>query len=190
MTTDPFAIDKSPTTEPDAMVIGSFVQWRRLFDYPSSTYTLRYDVHNGGQGHNVTFNGTYDATNEWWAFSVGSADYGNVDAGLHHWDLVLTRTSDGEEVFLEHGALLFFASTGDRRTHAEIMVAKIESVMEGRADHDIESYSIKNRSLTRMSVKELMQWREYYLDEIARTGGSTTAGKTGPSKNTLRVRFV
>jgi hypothetical protein len=39
------------------------------------------------------------------------------------------------------------------------------------------NYSIKNRSITKMSPKELVEWRDYYLVEIGRTGGSETAGK-------------
>ncbi len=85
--------------------------------------------------------------------------------------------------------MILHETTDDRRTHAEIMVAKIESVLQGRADHDIESYSIKNRSLTRMSVKELMHWRDYYRAEVDYTGGSDTGAKR-VKKNTVRVRFI
>lgn len=186
--TTPFDVDSSPITEPDALVIGTFAQWRRLFDYDGALFNLRYDVHDGGHGHDVTFTGTWDAANNWWVFTIGAADYGNAHAALYRWDLILERISDGEVVILETGVVRFFDTNSDRRTHAEIMVAKIESVLENRADHDIESYSIKDRSLTRMSPKELIQWRDFYIDEIKRLGGSVTSHD--PKGNTVRVRFV
>ena len=103
--------------------------------------------------------------------------------------MIVTRISDSESTIVQTGVVVLFATTDDRRTHAEVMVKKIESLLSGRADSDVESYSIKNRSITKMSVNELRDWREYYLAEISRTGGSTT-GADRPSKNTLRVRWI
>ena len=103
--------------------------------------------------------------------------------------MVLVRSSDSEAAVLGSGFLQVFGTTEDRRSHAEIMFGKNESVLSGRADHDIESYTIKSRSLTRMSVKELLNWRDYYKDEVARTGGSTGDVSVAKS-NTMRVRWI
>lgn len=187
--TNPFDISNSPTTEPESMVLNTFVQWRRLLDYSDTAYSLYYVFQDGSHGHSLTVTGTYDSVNEWWEFSVGNGGYDNLHSGLVRWDLFVERLSDTEKVIITTGSTMLHVSTDDRRTHAEIMVSKIESVLEGRAAHDIESYTIKSRSLTRMSVKELTEWREYYLSEVERTGGSSTADR-GPKTNTVRVRFI
>lgn len=183
---DIFDISESPITEPESLLIGNFTQWRRLIDYPDSAYSVYYEYFNESAR---TIAGTYDAANEWWEFTLTSADYQHIHAGEVRWDLYVERTSDSQRVAISSGVFLVHRTTDDRRTHAEVMVAKIESVLQNRADHDIESYSIKNRSLTRMSVKELLQWRDFYIAEVERTGGSIT-GADKPKKNTIRARFI
>jgi hypothetical protein len=81
------------------------------------------------------------------------------------------------------------ANNVDPRTHAEIMVAKIESLLQGKADSDVSNYSIGNRSLTKLSFEELMNAREYYQREVVRHMNEEKVrhGKTGSS--TIRVRF-
>ncbi len=187
MAVNPFDSDSLATVEPDSIVAGSYVAWKRLLDYDSASYALRYDLVPRGDSMTLPVSGTRVA--DGWTFEVASVVTGAWLSGEYRYNLVLIRASDSEEAIIESGQLTVFGSTQDRRTHAEVMVGKINSLLEGRADHDIESYTIKSRSITRMSVSELRQWRDYYLDEIARTGGSTTRQGSAPS-NTLRVRFV
>lgn len=186
---NPFDTTLSPVTEPESLLVGSYVKWRRLLDYSDTTYSLSYRFVALSDATTQTLSGTFDSDNEWWTFEFLAASLSAWTVGTHRWDLILTRTSDSETVVVATGSLELFATTADRRTHAEVMVAKIESLIEGRADADVESYSIKSRSITKMSIKELREWREYYLSEIERTGGSTS-GARKPSKNTVRVRWV
>jgi len=188
MVTNPFTVATSPTTEPESLMVGSFAQWRRLLDYPDSDYSLAYNLYPADSRAARSISGTFDSDKRWWVFTVAASDTTGWFADRYRWDLVLTRTSDGESALISTGSLLVHTSSEDRRTHAEVMVKKIESLLEGRADSDIESYSIKSRSLTKMSVKELREWREYYAAEIDRTGGSSTAGRR-PPQNTVRVGF-
>lgn len=181
---NPFDINASPVTEPESLLTGSFAQWRRLFDYSDDDYSLAYRLVPGFGGTPVVISGTFDASNKWWVFKIPNGT--QIGAGTQRWDLLLTRLSDDEVVSIATGSFVVHGTTTDRRTHAEVMVAKIESLLIGRADADIESYSIKSRQITKMSVKELREWREYYLAEIQRTGGSTTGGNK-PKANTLRV---
>lgn len=186
---NPFDVNASPITEPESLLVGSYKQWRRLLDYDDANYSLSYRFvpQEGGTVQNVA--GTFDASNEWWVFEITTVDLASWSLGAQRWDLLLERLSDNETVSLATGSLTLHATNQDRRTHAEIMVEKIESLLVGRAATDIESYTIKSRSLTKMSIKELREWREYYLAEIEQTGGSTTGSDT-PKKNTLRVRWV
>lgn len=179
-----FDVENTSFSEPLSLIKGTYQQWRKRSDFTDAAYTLKYEIQS--EGLTTTANGSYDNTNEWWVFELTSADYDSIVSGDARWDLIVTRTSDSERIVLETGVFTVHMTTDDRRTHAETMVAKIESVLENRADHDIESYSIKSRSLTRMSVKELRDWREYYQAEIERTGGSRTNRNTA-KKNTVLV---
>lgn len=181
--TDPFDTDTLPTSPPDVIVAGLRVAWKQETTYSDSLYALEYRV--GG----VTISGDYDAADASWTFTIPGATSASWSAGDQRWSLVLVRLSDDEAIEIATGIWTVFATGSDRRTHAEIMLKKIESVLEGRADADVASYTIKGRSLTKLSPSELTTWRDYYKAEIAQTGGSTT-GAAVPRKNTVRVRFV
>lgn len=187
MVSNPFESASYSTREPDSIVIGSFVAWTRDLDFNDTGYSVRYDLIPLATGSTLTIPASY--VDGLWVFEVTSTLTAAWTAGEYRMNLVVVRTSDSEEAQLETGHVTIFGSTDDRRTHAEIMVQKIQSVLEGRADHDVESYSIKSRSITRMSVKELREWRDYYLDEIGRTGGSTSKNETA-NTNTIRTRFI
>jgi hypothetical protein len=185
---DPFDTTTAPITEPPSILIGVFTAWRRDLGYDPVTMTVKYRLTpaTGGTVREIT--GT-SSDGEIWTFTIPSATSALWAAGQYRWDMLVTRISDSEFTIVQTGMFDLFLTTDDRRTHAEVMVKKIESLLSGRADSDVESYSIKNRSITKMSVNELRDWREYYLSEISRTGGSTT-GADRPSANTIRVRWI
>ena len=185
MAENPFDLSNAPITEPASFTAGYWSGWRRELDYDDAVFRLEYRFHNAG--HTGVLVGT--RSGDYWLFEALGSFTEDFHTDRYRWDLVLVRLSDGEETLHSTGYIQGYATPRDRATHAEIMVAKIESILSGRADSDVESYSIKNRSITKMSVKELVEWRNYYLSEIERTGGSET-GVTRPRKNTVRVRFV
>lgn len=185
---DPFDTTSAPLTEPESILAGSFIAWRRELAIASADYGVKYRMTPtaGGAPIEVTGSTTDDAI---WTFTALSTVTATWLAGEYRWDLIVTRLSDSEVAVTETGMFRVFATSNDRRTHAEVMVAKIESLLSGRADSDVDNYSIKNRSITKMPVRELLEWRDYYRAEVARTGGSTT--NTGRAKNnTVRVRFI
>ena len=81
------------------------------------------------------------------------------------------------------------AATSDPRTHAKIMLDKIESLLEGRADKDVSSYSIAGRSLNKMSISELLEWRNYYKAEYNRELSKQRNENEDGSGNTIKVSF-
>ena len=80
----------------------------------------------------------------------------------------------------------------ERLHHAQLMLDKIESLLLGKADDDVASYTIKSRSINKMSPEELRQWREYYRREVANVSAATPGLFAQPVTNpsTLRVRFT
>lgn len=185
---DPFDTANVPTTEPESLVAGSYVAWNRKLDLSNTLYSVAYRLIPTSGGTPLTLTGTTVDGGKVWSFHALSAVTAAWREGEYRWDILITRLADSEVALTETGTMRVFASTQDRRTHAEIMLVKIESLLTGRAGSDVDNYTIKNRSISKMSVKELLEWREYYRSEVARTGGSATnAGRA--KNNTIRVRW-
>lgn len=179
--TDPFA----PTAgEPVSLIIGAFAAWTVDDGFDADDYSLKYVFRQGVAA--VELAGSY--TSGAWTFTANSAFTATLSSGRHILDLIVVRLSDGEEKVVRTSTITCFDTVADRTSHAQTMVEKIESILEGRADHDVESYTIKSRSITKMSVRELTDWREYYLAELGRQVNDVTGKR--PRNNSLKVGFV
>lgn len=175
--TDPFSFNSEG--EPSEVILGSFVAWRTAYTYDSALYRMEYVFRNSGPDR-IVVGSVIDGV---WSFSIiGSVSTG-WNHGPHTWDLNLVRLSDNEKMVVASGFIKFYAPTEDRRSSARVMLDKIESILLNRADDDVESYTIGSRSITKMSLEELMTWRDHYRSEVSReeAGGRTP---------TLKVRFV
>ena len=161
-------------TEPAKIKAGDLTQWKRTdlgTDYANSSYTLEYSARLEGTGSTeIEISAT--ASGDDYLVSIGKSTTANYTVGIYHWQAYIYRNSDSERITLDSGTWEVVrnndASTADPRTHAKIMVEKIESLLEGRADADVSSYSIAGRSLTKLSIDELMTWRDRYKAEYQR----------------------
>ena len=161
-------------TEPAKIIAGDLIQWKRTdlgSDYANGSYTLKYSSRLEGTG-STEFEITASASGDDYLVSVSKSTTANYTAGTYHWQMYITRNSDSERLTLDTGTWEVVANrdaaTTDPRTHAKIMVEKIEALLEGRADADVASYSIAGRSLTKLSIDELMTWRDRYKSEYLR----------------------
>ena len=190
-----FDADNAPTIEPDRIVVGDRSTWRKKNlgqDYPSTAYSVSYVSRSaaGGGAHEFAVTGSADGND--YLFTIPSTQSSDFDIGHHHWQLEITRTSDSERIVIRTGSwdvITDLDNNVDPRSHAEIMVDKIETVLQGRADADVLSYSINGRSLSKMQPSELVEWRDYYRREV------TLEHKKDHVKNglahggSIRVRF-
>ncbi len=69
------------------------------------------------------------------------------------------------------------------------MLDKIEGLLIGRADKDVSSYSIQGRSFAKMSIVDLLQWRDYYSKEVTKERRDNAIALGRPTKTTVKVRF-
>lgn len=163
-----------PDTEPTELRLGDRWAWKRTdlgTDYPPASYALTYSMQLLGDGnHTILVTASESGTD--YVIEVPSATTAGYIAGDYRWYLFITRSSDSQRVNLATGTLSVKENTAsghhDESSHAEVMVRKIELVLNGRADADVMSYSIAGRSLSKMSPDELVQWRDYYLAEVAK----------------------
>lgn len=164
--------DTPPTSEPNQIVAGDYLTWKRTdlgSDYDNSTYTLTYEARLEGSG-STSISITATASGDDYLVQEVATTTDDYTVGVYHWSAYITETADAtKRITIDSGTWEVVAdlatSTSDPRTHAKIMVDKIESLLEGKADSDVANYSIQGRSLTKLSIDELIKWRNYYKAE-------------------------
>jgi hypothetical protein len=190
-----FDADQAREGEPTEIVVGDFIQWKRsdlVDDYPLSEYSVEYVARITGGGSNeikvaaTETGGTYLIT-------VDSATSAEFVAGYYHWQLEVTKTSTGDRVVVDRGAFTAVVDLDDNqadpRLFEEKMLAKIETILLGKADADVSSYSIAGRSLTKYSYQELQDLHDQYEAKVNRHKQleRIKLGKT--THHTVKVRF-
>lgn len=160
-----------PETEPSKVIVGDTLQWKRTdlgADYPNDAYTLSYAARLEADG-TTAITITASASGNDYLVSVAAATTAAYTAGVYHWSAFMTRNSDSARVTVDSGTFEVLANKAaaetDPRSHAKLMLDKIESLLEGRADGDVASYSIQGRSLTKLSISDLLMWRAKYKAE-------------------------
>lgn len=186
----------APEGEPLKVVVGDFIQWKKTAlaeAYPPATHSAEYVARiAAGQSDEIKIAATERAS--YYLFKVTSATSASFQTGFYHWQLEITETASGNRIVLERGEFEAIADLdnngADPRTHAEIMLDKIESLLEGRADKDVSSYAIQGRSISKMSIADLLQWRDYYRKEVVKERRDQAIAQGKPTKTTVKVRFL
>ena len=189
-----FDVANAPTTEPEKFAIGDFVQWKRedlVDDYPTATHSATWIARlASGTSSEITVNATETST--YYLFTIPSATSSGFTQGHYHWQLEITETSSGNRIIIDSGTLDIEYDLDvnvDPRSHAQIMVDKIESILQGKADADVASYSINGRSLTKMSFQDLIDARDFYRKEYVKELQLERAKNGDATGATVLVRF-
>jgi len=190
-----FDADNAPEGEPLEIVVGDFLQWKRsdlVVDYPPADYSAEYVARiTGGGSNEIKLAGTEDP--KYYLFTVDSATSAEFLPGYYHWQLEITQTSSGNRIVVDQGDFNALPDLDDNqadpRIHAEKMITKIETILEGKADSDVSNYSIAGRSLTKMTFEELLEARDRYRRELVQHENKERLkrGKSGGS--TIKVKF-
>lgn len=192
-----FDRDNYPTQEPDRLVTGDRFAWQRpdlVSDYPLADYTMTYhfsEDSGGGGTHHFTLSSTEADDNYY--FEKPSSETATLSAGDWEWQLYAIRTSDSERITLDYGITKFVLgeldTNTDLRSHAKKVLDAIEAVIEGRATIDQSSFSLGGRSLSRMSIDELMTFRDRYKTEYLKEVKLSRIRNKQGSGNTIKVNF-
>lgn len=192
-----FDSSNAPEGEPLEIVPGDYLIWKKTAiaqDYPPASYTATYVARiTGGGSSEIQLVGTSGGGGAYYLFTVSSATSSSFNPGFYHWQLEIVQNSSGNRIVVERGeftAVVDLDINGsDPRTHAEVMIAKIESILSGKADSDVSNYSIAGRSLTKMTFAELMEARDRYRAEFQREVIADRVRRGKPSGVTVKVRF-
>ena len=189
-----FDSDNAPEGVPEQLVVGDFFQFKVTTfsqDYANTAHTMRFvaRIATGGSSE-IIATATNDGND--YLFTVASSVTEDYDVGHYHYQLEIERTSDNNRIVVDRGEIDIvtdFDNNVDPRTHAEIMLGKIETILQGKADNDVESYSINGRSLNKFSPNELLEWRDYYKREVAAHKRREAIKHGRKSKATILGRF-
>lgn len=191
-----FDENEAPEGEPLKIVVGDFIQWKKTAlaeTYPPALYSASY-VARIAAGTTAEIQIAAVERSDYYLFTASSQTSAAFTAGFYHWQLEVVQTSSGNRVVVERGEFEIIQdldnSGADPRTHAEIMLNKIESLLQGRADKDVSSYSIQGRSIAKMSIVDLLQWRDYYRKEVSKERRDNAIALGKKTKTTMKVRFL
>ena len=183
-----------PSKEPTELQLGDFWAWKRIdlaTDYPSAAYALIYEFNlvDGSTASNFTLTAT-EANDEYIISTTSTTSY---TAGNYNWIAYIQRSSDNARIKIGEGFTEiqqnYATTTSSVRSHAKVVLDAIEAVIENRATIDQSSMSIAGRSLSRMSVDELMTFRNTYKAEYLKEVKMTRIKNGHGSGNTIKVKF-
>lgn len=177
--------------EPSEVRAGDTVKWKKyIADYmPADGWTLYYAINNSSALIEITTSDNGDgyhlvneapATTDLWA------------AGVYKWQ---SYVSDGTDRYtIETGTIEILPDLTDAATDTRSIVKRtldaIEAVIENRASIDQQSYTIAGRSLSRMSVEELLTLRDKYKSEYLQEIQSEKIARGLGTKNKILVRLT
>jgi hypothetical protein len=191
-----FDESNAPEGEPIKIVVGDFVQWKKSSlaqSYPPATHSAEYVARITAGGASEIKLPATERTG-YYLFQASSVTTAAFETGYYHWQLEITQTSTNNRIVVERGEFEAIADLdnngADPRTHSEIMLDKIEGLLVGRADKDVSSYSIQGRSISKMTIADLLQWRDYYRKEVSRERRENAIALGRPTKTTMKVRFL
>lgn len=187
----------APEGEPETIVVGDFIQWKRsdlVQDYPVATHSAQYVARiTGGGANEITLVAT-ESNPDYYLFTADSETSADFVPGYYHWQLEVIETATGNRIVVATGVFTALpdldVNNSDPRTHAEIMLDKIQSILEGRADSDVASYSIQGRSLAKMAISDLLEWRNYYRREVLKEKRDSNISNGRKTSSTVKVRFL
>ena len=159
-----------PTTEPDEIVAGDTLKWKRsVADYPADDgWTLKYSFRSKDAVFEIT--STADGADH--SISVAAATTAGYTPGEYYWTAYATKGT--ERYRIAYGRCRVVADLAaegygyDPRSHVKRVLDAIEAVIEGRASKDQMSYSIAGRTLSRTPIADLLKLRSFYKTEYER----------------------
>lgn len=180
--------------EPPEIVVGDYLQWKKtdLADvYDPALFTLEYHARIAGGGNEIALTATNGG--EYYLIQADSTVTAAYTAGFYHWQADIIRISDSNRITIDRGTFYAIAdldqNSSDPRTHHEIMLQKIQNLLEGKADADVSSYSIAGRSLTKLSFQELIDAEKYFAEKVRQEVARLDAKNGRNTGATVKVRF-
>lgn len=179
------------TAVPSSFVVGETVEWTRsLTDYPATTWSLATAFIN--RTNKFSVNGVASGSD--FTHTIAANTSAALTAGTYAWQTKATRTADGVVKLVETGVIEVLpsfaaATTLDTRSHAKAVLDAIKAVIAGRAEEDHLAMSIAGRSISKMSLAELISARSVYQSEYRREQEAAAIARGEATGGRVFVRF-
>ena len=180
-----------PTTEPLQFTAGDSVKWTiAIPDYAASDgNVLSYSFVNSAGAFTES---TSTADGDSHAIVITAADSVDFTAGVYTWQAYIT-TSGSERYQVRAGTTLvktnYATGAFDSRSHVKKVLDAIEEVIEGRASEDAAALSVAGRSITKMTLEELISARSKYMAQYQVELKAERISAGLGSGSTVRIRF-
>ena len=150
------------------IIAGDYLAWKREdlnTDYPNTAYTLSYQARQSGNGtYVIAITASASGTN--YLVEVSQSTTRPYNVGLYYWDAYITKNSNSERIRIDSGQWEVIGDkatdNADPRSSNQKIYEAVVAVIEGRASQDQMSYSIAGRSLSRMSIEDLVNFEGIY----------------------------
>ena len=185
-----------PEIEPYEVYAGDTFRWDKdVKDYtPADGWALTYSFRSvTGTGFNIT--GAANSGNRGWELTVAASTTASYTPGEYNWQAYVTKGSEryvvdnGVTVIHRNLNALAVGAVTDLRSHAKLMISKIQSVLEGRVDADIENYSIGGRSINKIPVNELVNILHTYEEKLDKEERKRRLANKHGSGRLIKARF-
>jgi hypothetical protein len=147
-------------------------------NYPASDgWNIYYVLVNASK--RITFNSAADGDDH--DFDITAATTAAWTPGQYTYQRYVSDGTD--RVTLTRGSVEIkpdFTTASDQRSDSQKKLDAIEAIIENRASLDQQSYTIAGRSITRLDIKDLLYFRDYYAAKVRKEKGYS---------NTIQVRF-
>lgn len=175
----------TPISVPKELIAGDTWTWSRDYpDYPAGTWVAT--IYAEMQGSQFSAAATADGTDH--LFAISAATSAPYKTGRYKWSVRVTSGSTGytiEEGWFDVKPNPAGTGTRDPRSWARRTLDAIEATLEGRASSGQLAMSINGRSISRIPLPELTQWRTQLRGEV----NTEEKGETAGLGRNLKVRF-
>ena len=179
---------------PDKFVAGDTLSWRvRFDDWTSSDGAVLYKFTSKGKEIDVTAVPDGDG----FLVTITAAESAKFIQGSYVWaafgvddpaNIQVRHTLDQGRTMVSPN-LLGLTAPLDGRSHAQVVLDAIQAVIEKRATKDQESYTISGRSLSRTPLKDLIELRNLYRNEVRAEERQAKADRGEPVGGKIRGAF-
>jgi hypothetical protein len=144
---------------------------------------------NNTEKHEFVLN--KDLVNEYYKLVATSLETEQMTSGEYKIYCLFTAVNFSKTVevmFVNVLENLINISIKDVKSHNKKMLEAINALLENRATSDQMSYTIAGRSITKLSIKDLLEWRDYYKAELSKEENKTKSGVNKANK--IKIKWM
>ncbi len=191
-----FDSENYPGRVPQTLTVGDIWNWKRediVSDYPPASYTLTYSFRLLSSAATEIALTSSVITESATAYTISVPDSTTVGytKGDYTWQEYISNATD--RIVLNTGFVTLEpnldADTSDPRSFWAKVLDAIEATIENRASIDQSSMSIAGRSLSRMTIDELLTLRDRARFETGKEINKARIAKGLGNSSTIKARF-